>query len=654
MKKIYDLSSASRRWTVSGWIPNLWRLDKTMEVGARPQCEVSPLEAKVPGSLQYTLRETGLIPDWNYGMNGRDCEWVENRHWIYSTVLPEEARTPGKTAYLLCDGIDGFGELFVNGAFVTEFKNSHIDYSIDITKYLKKDGENRLDIVFTDQPRNLGQFGSTSLFTEMKTRFNYNWDWATRMVQIGISRPISLEVTDGNKLAAFDITTDADPETGKGILHITGTACGPKASAVKTTLTDKEGKTIYEKTLTRDKFNSFGFGEDDLDVELWQANLFGNQPLYNLTAEFILDGEVIDSVKKRVGFRHVEWEPCEGAPDEFYPWICKINGKRVYLQGVNSVPFLTNYADVTREYYDKRLSLYKDLGFTILRVWGGATLESEDFYDLCDEYGLLVWQEFPLSSSGYENYPPEDRPTIDTLVKIAKSYIKRRKHHASLIIWCGGNELQTNENIPVDDKHPMISALAETVQAEDPSRRFLFTSPSGPVFSADAVNFGKNMHRHVHGPWKVQGQLDDEWLSYWENDDAMFRSECGAPGASSAALIRKYAGDVDPMPVDASNILWRRHTDWWTENAAFEADKGRQPETLEEYVEWSQERQTKIITTIFNHTKGRFPRCGGTILWMGHDCFPCAANTSVVDFEGNPKPVALALKPILHDNSNIK
>ena len=141
MKKVYDLSSASRKWTVSGWIPNLWRLDKTMEVGARPQCEVSPLEAKVPGSLQYTLREAGLIPDWNYGMNGRSCEWVENRHWIYSTVLPEEARTPGKTAYLLCDGIDGFGELFVNGTFVTEFKNSHIDYSIDITKYLKKDGE---------------------------------------------------------------------------------------------------------------------------------------------------------------------------------------------------------------------------------------------------------------------------------------------------------------------------------------------------------------------------------------------------------------------------------------------------------------------------------------------------------------------------------
>ena len=255
-----------------------------------------------------------------------------------------------------------------------------------------------------------------------------------------------------------------------------------------------------------------------------------------------------------------------------------------------------------------------------------------------------------MSSSGIENLPSDDPEVIEEMAEIAKSYITRRQHHASLVIWCGGNELMGKEgketgavNKPVDDSCAMIRRLADIAKEMDPARRFLFTSPSGPVFYAQEENFGKGLHWHVHGPWKPSGSLED-WKRYWENDDSLCRSETGAPGSSSAEMIRRFAGGLDVMPAKPENPLWRRGSTWWIEWDVFLSEKGREPESLEEYVEWSQQRQAKALLIAVKSCKSRFPRCGLVILWMGHDCFPCTANTSIVDFDGEPKPAALALK----------
>jgi beta-mannosidase len=298
---------------------------------------------------------------------------------------------------------------------------------------------------------------------------------------------------------------------------------------------------------------------------------------------------------------------------------------------------------VTEADYRKLLELYRDLGCNLLRVWGGASLETECFYDLCDELGLMVWQEFPLSSSGAENWPPEDERSIAEQTEIAESYIERRQHHASLIIWCGGNELFGER--PVDLSHPLIARFARIVGRDDPTRRFLPASPSGPRFGASAADYGKGIHWDVHGPWKVEGPLRSWWVEYWRGDDSLFRSETGSPGASPADLIRRYAGEIDPMPATIDNALWARST-WWIEWPVFVAEIGREPASLEEYVAWSQDRQAKALSIAVKACKHRFPRCGGILIWMGHDCFPCCANTAIIDFEGNAKPAALALREI--------
>jgi beta-mannosidase len=138
---------------------------------------------------------------------------------------------------------------------------------------------------------------------------------------------------------------------------------------------------------------------------------------------------------------------------------------------------------------------------------------------------------------------------------------------------------------------------------------------------------------------------------YWEKDDALFHSEVGAPGAQSVAMMKKYGGTYNPLPASLDNPLWRI-VFWWNEwDDYLSSHNGQAPTTLDDYVRWSQQRQIDGVTIAMGTCKKHFPRCGGVILWMGHDSFPCMSNTSIIDFDGNLKPAALELSKILKNKN---
>ncbi len=643
----FDLSALD--WSLSGCWPTAWTA-KSMELGFNLEPEIAPLPVKVPGSVQEALLKAGLLPDWFVGLNARQCEWVENREWIFSAFLPDDWFKQGRRYVLNCGGLDGNGVVIFNKKQVGEFKNAFIPYQYDLTADVLPAG-NQLHLIFFVPPRWLGQVGYTSQMKDWKPRFNYSWDWISRLVQLGPWEPVTLSVTDGSEISSLRIRSgwDVAGETGK--LWIGGKVEASDASLIRIALRDGEN-ILKSATLTVAEFIS-GAEWLGLPVSPWWPNGEGSRPLYTLSCE-LLDaaGELLDQKTRRIGFKNVAWQACANGPKDADPWVCVINGRPIFLQGVNWTPIRPTFADLKQEDYGKLVELYAELGCNILRVWGGAFLEKEWFYDLCDELGLLVWQEFPLSSSGHENWPPEDEPSIQALQAIAESYIVRRQHHASLLMWCGGNELQgsldgakTGGGKPVGLDHPLMKRWQALVEREDPGRRFVPSSSSGPRFMADEKDFGKGLHWDVHGPWKVPGSTPQEWKSYWKSDDALFRSETGAPSASSAEIIRQYAGGMPVTPGTMDNPLWRRFC-WWIEWAEFTSEKGREPLTLEEYVEWSQSRQALGISLAIQETKARFPGIGGIILWMGHDSFPCEANTSIIDFHAKPKPAALAASRI--------
>ena len=646
-KTVHDLGTLS--WTLRGYNPFFSNLGQVESLAGLSKSEVGPIKAEVPGSVQLSLLKANIIEDWDVALNARSCEWVENRDWVYQTAIPDQWLHEGDHIRLHFAGLDYCGDILLNNKTIYSFENSFVSHKVDVKEGLNASG-NILAVRFTLAPRWMGQIGYTSRFRSWKPRFYYWWDWTSRIVQTAIWDKVTLEVIRGAEIQQLHCTTDVDLSSGKGQLKVWGQVSGGDTVRIKLMDGTRE---VKKADVAAQTFSASEVEWADLPVALWWPNRMGKQPLYGLEVELLDDsGNLIETQSRRLGFKHVEWRRTQGAPVDADPYLCVLNGKPVFLFGANWTPIRPNFADVVKEDYVKRIAAYAGCGMNLLRVWGGAVLEREDFYDLCDEQGLLVWQEFPLSSSGLDNYPPDGDADILRLEEIAESYIDRRQHHVSLLLWCGGNELQDDKNGVKSSQptltireHPVINRFRKVVATRDPSRRFLATNPVGPVGMFNLQDCGKGKFWDVHGPWTFDGPADGDWKTLWDKDDAMFHSEMGCPSTSPVSIIRRYKGNLPEVPGTEDNPLWNRQM-WWIDWPKFVSEKGRQPKDLEEFVAWSQERQTAGLKIALTAAKARFPSCGGLIIWMGHDSFPCTMNTSILDFEGNPKPVVAELTKI--------
>ena len=639
MPTIHDLSQLS--WRLISTIPFAWSINPNLPAVA----EQPALPAPVPGSVQLALRNAGILPDWNVGLNARACEWVENRHWIYQADLPDGWFADGTSWRLNAAGLDDRGWVYLNHTLIGEFHSTHLPVRFELGSAAQPAG-NVLSIIFDCPPRWLGQLGHTSQMTDWKARFYYSWDWVSRLVQIGIWDRLTLEEITSDTISGLRIQTDADAAAGLASLTVQADVESPHGTALWVQLSD-EADILRSTSLPLVDFRQHGLAWDAIPAEVWQPNGRGKAKTYQLRVCLLdANGAILDQLERTLGFKHIAWLPCEGAPQGADPWLCVVNDEPLFLQGFNWTPLLPNFADVSETDYRLRLEQYRDMGCNILRMWGGAHLEKEIFFDLCDQLGILVWQEFPLSSSGVDNYPPDDARSITELSEIARSYVERKHHHPCLLMWGGGNELQelAPEGVPVGLSHPLIARFAAIVKEMDPQHRFVATSSSGPRFSAKREDFGKGLHWDVHGPWKADPDLA-VWKRYWQDCDALFHSEVGAPSASSAAIIEATRGEFPAMPANGSNPLWQR-TSWWIEWDLYLQQGGREDSTLEEYITWSQERQAQALRIVVRSLKDKFPRVGGVIFWMGHDCFPCTANTAVINFDGSLKPAALAIQEV--------
>ena len=653
--KEYNLSSL--KWSLWGYRPESWKMDFNFNELKGSKAEYINIPVRVPGSVQKALKDARIILDWNIGNNYISSEWIENRHWVFATKIPDEWIIKESNIVLRCMGLDDNGVVMVNGKEAGKFNNTFIPYTFDLTPFLK-DKNNTLAIVFECPPSYLGQIGYTSKIKDWKPRFYYGWDWIPRIVQVGIWDDIVLDVHKKDYLAIDNIkvVTKADKAKDLGQLEISAEMT-PKAyqGQVRIQLMKDTGEPLIDETLPVVQLRG-GKTWDNLKIKRWWPNGSGDQPIYKLLCTLYDANHIIcQTIEKKIGFKNVEWLPCKNALPEADPWICCINNKPVFLQGVNWTPIRPNFADLTETDYRKLIKTYKDLGVNVFRVWGGGFPEKEWFYNICDEMGIMLWQEFPLSSSGLDNYPPITPDEIVAMSKISENYIKRLRHHVSLLLWCGGNELyEMGDTAPVNDKHPMIRCMKEMVKAEDPGRRFVTGSPSGPSISGGLHNYGKGINWDVHGPWTLPFTATDHTMNavrnFWNLDDALIHSEVGVSGAMSAAMINKYRGEFPALPANMENTLWRQVC-WWIEWSDFlQYNNGKEPKSLEEYVAWSQERQTTGLCIALLVNKSRFPECGGFIIWMGHDSYPCPINTSIIDFDGNLKPAASELSKIWKEN----
>jgi beta-mannosidase len=324
--------------------------------------------------------------------------------------------------------------------------------------------------------------------------------------------------------------------------------------------------------------------------ELWWPNGMGDQRLYDV------DGF-------RVGFRIVELDD----------YALVVNGVRTQIKGWNWCPLDPLYGVPRPEKLRRLLELAAASGANLLRVWGGGLIETPEFYDLCDELGLLVWQEFSQSSSGIESRPSDDPGFVTMLDREAREIVPRLRHRASLAIWCGGNELDG------DDSTPAIAALKAVVQELDPGRAWLPTSPLG--------------ERDVHGPWEHQGLR--EHYEHYDTRTSLLHGEFGVEGMTNRAALEALIDEEHRWPCDRSNPVYEHLGAWWN-NAPFvqEAFGGRirDVEPMRRASQWLQYEGLRYAV------EATLRRGAGAIPWQLNESYPNAWCTAVVDWHGEPKP----------------
>lgn len=652
MPALLDLSTVA--WTLTGWRPFAWKFAGSGGASGFLAPDFGPYPARLPGSVRENLRRAGVIPDWHVGLNSLAIEWIEHRQWMFTASLPTLAGEPGQSVQFCADTLDHSGWVLLDGVVVGEFRGAHLPVRIELGAALTPPGPHELSVVFDLPPEGQGQLGRTSAAREMKPRFSYGWDWCVRVIPIGAGGRLRLVRQNPAPVQLLRTATVLSADLRHGTVELV-LASDPTVPTEVTTTLRRANQVV---AMTRARLTS---PEQRLslalnDPELWWPNGEGAQALYELEFAAARDGLVVERWTREIGFKHIEWRPCEAAAPGALPWLCVVNGKPLFLQGVNWTPVRMCYMDTTREEVERLVGIYREMGCNLLRVWGGGYLESPEFYAACDRAGLLVWQEFPLSSSGLDSDPPRDAAFVAELCAVAHHFIRSRQHHACMLMWCGGNELHIEERdsgsrrrVPLTLEHPALAALAALVAKEDPAHRFLPTSPYGPRFHSERDEFGQGLHHEVHGPWGVDGHPQPgDWESYWRDDDALFRGEVGVAGASSVDLMHRYAGGHPVWP--PTTPLWQHASGWWTQwnRLSGQFSELEDEEALTAYVEFTQREQAEKLAFAVRAKKEQFPRCGGFLIWMGHDAFPCLANTSLVEFDRTLKPAVHAVAAAFH------
>lgn len=643
------------------------------------------IPATVPGDVQSDALDAGLIEDINYGYNARAAEWTYERDWVYIKRFTPE-KNDCRRVMLCFDGVEYACEVYLNGKWLGNHEIAWIPFEFDVTDMLAYGEENSIQVIVKSAPRAECQWGATSKVRNLKPRFAYGWDWCTRLVPLGIWRDVYLRYDNAANIVDLHVMTDVDYEgkTAKvtAELSLEGQQDGydaeftltyPDGKVQKITAPVKAGKALAEFSVE--------------DVQLWWPNGMGNQPLYNLEA---VAGDNWDSASHRVGLRHIAWARTQGAGDDAMEYQPYVNGRRMYIQGYNWTPLRQLYCRPHTEAYKKRVTIAKMAGANLLRIWGAGLLERETFYDLCDEYGILIMQELFQSSASTNNHPPRDKEYIDMLAKTARSAIVQKRNHPSLAIWCGGNELcirgdymDTKGNILIEDvegkegypydvsgyhwvplnaEYPTLVALREIVEELDQGRKWLHTSGSGPIVQNALPEFiGGGLH-DVHGPWHVSPP--DEFYKTYNAYDMMIHFEFGCQGAASVQALEKFMPKEYLWPIDENNPMANYHGRMWavtkTQIEPYFGNLANYKEfsCASRFIQWEQ-----IRYSLEAHRRlGK--RCAGSVLWHFAEPWTNTADTCTVDTYDQIKPafygekaafspihIAAKYDGVIHENS---
>lgn len=593
------------------------------------------MDAAVPGSVASDVLNAGLIADPYFELNSKQAEWISARTWVYRRRFSVTQEQLCKRAFLHLDGIDYESQIFLNGEKIANQCGMFIPVVVEITGRLQE-GENLLAIVLEPAPAEQPQVGKTSLTRAHKCRMTYWWDFCPRLIHQGIWKPVSIVFTGPAVLEDVHVSGSVSPDCVSAQARVAVEVRNAPGYQLAVSFNGEE-----KRLPAREGLNEITF--DIAQVQLWQPNGLGDPHEYPVRVRLEKDGETSDDREMRYGFKRVEWlkNPTREQND---PFLLQVNGRRVFIRGYNWVPQDVMYGAAGEERLRELFHLLRDAGVNLLRIWGGGLIETEAFYRLCAQNGIMVWQEFLFSSSAIDNRPPEDPAFIEMMQEQAEVVIRSRRSETALLAWCGGNELQSDDGAPLTIAHPFLKMLDDAVRRHDPGRRFLATSPSGGVFMNSLANIAKapEMLCDVHGPWEHQGITAHQAL--YNAGSCQLHSEFGVEGMANAYALNRTISPQHQVPAGKDNPVYFHRGAWWINDALLEDMFGPLLQDASRMRRASQYSQYEGLKYALERDRSRYPVCGGVLPWQFNEPYPNAFCTSNVDYYLQPKPAYYGVK----------
>lgn len=636
-------------WWLRGFLGEDWRMRGAHLAEPAPADGWVP--AEVPGSVLDALHRAGQVADPYHARQSLLAEWVPQRSWVYRRTFGLDPLPADGRAFLEFDGIDPGGTVFLDGREVVRHDGMYLPCSVEVTALLhrhrNRDGRHALAVVIDPAPDSEPQVGRTSRVGVHKGRMGYGWDFCPRIVHQGLWQPARVRVTGPARIADVWARPRVEPggRSAEVDVRVTLDAPAGRAFRVAATLTDATGDRVEaEASVTA----GTGAAGDPVPARLrlpvagprlWWPNGMGGQELYRLRVAVSAGaGGWSDTGVVPVGLRTLAFAGNEGAPPSASPYTLVANGHRGYLKGWNWVPADALYGAVRPDRLEHLLTLARDAGVNLLRVWGGGLIETPDFYNLCDRLGILVWQEFAQSSSGIESVPCAGDGFVRRMAAEAGRIVPLRRNHPSLAIWCGGNELQHPDGRPLDDRAPVLAALRDVVRRLDPDRHWLPTSPSGPRFlnRLDVIAADPDGQHDVHGPWEHQG-LTGHYRLY-DAGTSLLLSEFGVEGMAHERVVEAVVPPSSRKLPTRADPVWDHLGRWWNNEPLVRQAFGDAIGDLRALGRASQFLQADGLRYAVEANRRRAPRSSGTIPWQLNEPFPNGWCTAAVDYQGEPKP----------------
>ena len=610
--------------------------------------------ATVPGVVHTDLIDNKIIEDPFYRLNERGVQWVDKEDWIYETTFDVAPELMDKNNIrLYFKGLDTYADVYLNGEKILEADNMFREWKLPVKDNLKAK-DNKLRIYFhspikrdmpkwdalpfhyeaiNDQSENGGVFNRKVSVFARKAGYHYGWDWGPRLVTSGIWRPVLLEAWDDLRIENVFIRQKEVSYKQADISNIVEILADKDIEKAEVTVRDNKTGKIYGATTTclTKGLNKIAVNFFIKNPNLWWSNGLGKANLYEFRTEVKTNEQNKDCLITSTGIRSLKVickEDKEGRSFYF-----QLNGIPVFSKGANYIPCDNFLPRVTKELYEKTILDAVNANMNTLRVWGGGTYEDDYFYELCDKYGILVWQDFMFACSVY----PSEGELLGNIRQEAIDNVRRLRNHPSLALWCGNNECleawfgwNWKENYAKQNPEyariiwqqyeDLFHKMLPEVVTENSPETFYW--PSSPFSRYDGVSENNKGDTHYWAVWHAKKPISE-----YNKVRSRFFSEYGFQSFPEFESVKMYA----PHPEDweiTSEVMMSHQRGGEFANKLIEdylLNEYRKPKDFESFLYMNLVLQGDAIKTAIEAHRRDMPYCMGTLFWQHNDCWPVAS-----------------------------